>query len=292
MNAALGFDLGGTNLRATLVEPGREADAKALGHWPAPPDLATFERRVSSLIAEHGASRIGVAIPGLASGTTCKWVPNLHYLDGQDLSGLFPGVAVTLGNDAHLALVAESALGAARDVADAVLVAIGTGIGSAVLADGRIVRGYGGAAASFGWACADPLDAGDRVHGWLERHAAGPAIDAIACGAGLFDGRALIAAARVGDTRAREALEKPCAALGAALAGSVAMLGSRSVIISGGLSEAVDVLGPLILRTLRRHLPAHLESIRLDSARFGPRASVVGAGLAAFDHPLWTRPRP
>ena len=292
MTAALSIDLGGTNLRAALSEAGREGDAAALGHWLAPPDLATFQRSIASLVAEHSASCVGLAIPGLASGTTCSWVPNLPYLAGQDLSRLFPGVTVALGNDAHFALLAESTLGAARDAADVLLVAIGTGIGSAVLADGRIVRGHAGAAASFGWACADPLDIGESAHGWLERHAAGPAFDAIARRAGLADGRALIAAARAGDHGAREGLEKPCAALGAALAGPVAMLGSQSVIVSGGLAEGVDALGPLILRTLRRHLPPHLRAVTLDAAHFGARASLVGAGLAALGHPLWTRPRP
>ncbi len=292
MTAALGFDLGGTNLRASLAQADRQGDAAALGRWPAPPDLASFQKAVADLIVVHRASHIGVAIPGLASGTTCLWVPNLPYLDGQDLSRLFPGVAVALGNDAHFALLAESALGAARDVGDAILVAIGTGIGSAVLADGRIVRGPGGAAASFGWACSDPLDAGDSVHGWLERHVAGPAFDAIARGSSLANGRELIAAARAGDPVARKGLEKPCAALGAALAGPIAMLGSRSVIVSGGLAESVDVLGPIILRTLERHLPPHLRSVTVGPAHFGARASLVGAGLAALGHPLWTRPYP
>jgi glucokinase len=292
MTAVLSFDLGGTNLRASLAQGGREGDAAALGRWPAPPDLASFQHAVASLIAAHGASRIGLAIPGLASGTTCVWVPNLPYLDGQDLTRLFPGVAVALGNDAHFALLAESALGAARDFADAILVAIGTGVGSAVMVDGRIVRGFGGAAASFGWACADPLDNGDGAHGWLERHAAGPVFDAIARRAGLADGRALIAAARAGDPAARERLETPCAALGATLAGPVAMLGSQSVIISGGLADSVDALGPLILRTLRRHLPPHLRAVRLAPAHFGARASLVGAGLAASDDRFWTRRRP
>ena len=102
----------------------------------------------------------------------------------------------------------------------------------------------------------------------------------------------LIAAARAGDPAAREGLEKPCAALGAALAGPIAMLGSRSVIVSGGLAESVDALGPLILRTLKRHLPPHLRAVTLGPAHFGARASLVGAGLAALGHPLWTGPHP
>ena len=288
MTAALCLDLGGTNLRAALAQVGREGDAAALGHWPAPEDLAAFQRLVAGLIDAHTVSRVGIAVPGLASGSTCLWAPNLPYLDGQDLALVFPGITVTLGNDAHFALLAEAALGAARNAADVILLAIGTGIGSAVLADGRIVHGAGGAAASFGWACADPADAGDDARGWLERNAAGTTLDAIARRAGLKDGRALIAAARAGDGAALERLEKPSAALGAAIAGAVALLGSRSVIVSGGVAEGIDVLGPLILRVLERHLPPHLRAITLGPAQFGARSSLVGAGLAAHGHPFWT----
>jgi glucokinase len=292
MTLALCFDLGGSHLRAALAEAGREAETEALGHWPAPADLQTFQRRVAGLIEAHAASRIGVAVPGLASGSTCHWAPNLPYLDGRDLVLLFPGVAVALGNDAHFALLAEAALGAARNYADVILLAIGTGIGSAVLVDGRIVRGHGGAATSFGWACADPADPGDDALGWLERNASGTTLDAIAKRAGLINGRELIAAARAGDRSALEVLEKPSAALGAAIAGAVALLGSQSVIVSGGVAEGIDLLGPLVLRVLRRNLPPHLRAIAVGPAQFGARASLVGAGLAAHGHPLWNGGRP
>ena len=270
MTAALCLDLGGTNLRAALSQTGREGEAAAIGHWPAPKDLAALQHVVARLIDEHTVSRVGIAVPGLASGSTCLWTPNLPYLNGQDLSLVFPGITVTLGNDAHFALLAEAALGAARNAADVILLAIGTGIGSAVLADGRIVHGSGGAAASFGWACADPADAGDDTRGWLERNTAGTALDAIGRRAGLKDGRALVSAARAGDSAALQGLEKPSAALGAAIAGAVALLGSRAVIVSGGVSEAIDVLGPLILRVLDRHLPPHLRAVALSPARFAP----------------------
>ena len=278
-------DLGGTRLRAALLSAAGEAEP--LGDWPAPADMEAFRRRVAGLADEHGASRIGVAVPGLASGAVCVWAPNLPYLDGVDLARIFPGVTVALGNDAQLALLAEAALGAARNASDVILLAIGTGIGSAVLADGRIVRGASGAAASFGWACGDPADPGDPNLGWLERNASGTALDAIARRAGLTDARALIAAARAGDLAALKALEKPCAALGAAIAGAVALLGSQSVIVSGGVAEGIDALAPLILPVLRRHLPPHLRDVTLAPAEFGARASLIGAGLAAHGHPLW-----
>ena len=278
-------DLGGTRLRAALLNAACEAEP--LGDWPAPADMEAFRRRVGSLIGAHDASRIGVAVPGLASGSVCGWAPNLPYLNGLDLGRMFSGVTVALGNDARLALLAEAALGAARDASDVILLAIGTGIGSAVLADGRIVHGRDGAAASLGWACADPSDLGDPSLGWLERNASGTALDAIATRAGWADGRALIAAARAGDRVGLEALGKPCAALGAAIAGAVALLGSQSVIVSGGVTEGINVLAPMILPVLKRHLPPHLSDVTLRPALFGSRASLIGAGLAAHGHPLW-----
>jgi glucokinase len=285
MTRALCVDLGGTRLRAALLEA--PCKTELLRDWPAPVDLETFRRRVGDLIDAHGVSRIGVAVPGLASGSVCRWAPNLPYLDGLDLGRLFSGVTVALGNDAQLALLAEAALGAARNASDVILLAIGTGIGSAVLADGRIVHGPSGAAASFGWACADPTDVGDHVLGWLERNASGTALDAIARRAGWTDAPALIAAARTGERAGLQALDKPCAALGAAIAGAVALLGSQWVIVSGGVAEGIDALAPLILPVLRRHLPPHLRDVTLAAAQFGARASLVGAGLAAHGHPLW-----
>jgi glucokinase len=286
MTLALCIDLGGTRLRAALLETGCKTEP--LGDWPSPANLEAFRRRVTDLIETHGISRIGVAVPGLALGSVCRWAPNLPYLDGLDLAGMFFGVTVALGNDAQLALLAETAIGAARGASDVILLAIGTGIGSAVLADGRIVRGSNGAAASFGWACVDPTDAGDHALGWLERNASGTALDAIARRAGWTNARMLIAAACGGDRSGLEALDKPCAALGAAIAGAVALLGSRSVIVSGGVAEGIDALAPLILPVLKRHLPPHLRDVTLSPAQFGARASLVGAGLAALGHPLWT----
>ena len=287
MSTVLCFDLGGTNLRAGRVTTGDIGEPETLGRWPAPKDLAEFRGRIDSFIDEHLAARIGIAIPGLASGTRSVWVPNLPYLDGVDVADLFPQVAVALGNDAQMALLAEAAHGAARGYTDAILLAIGTGIGSAVLADQRIVRGHSGAAASFGWASASTSDPGDDVHGWLERAASGSAMDALARKAGLADGAALVASARADDRRARDILAEPAAALGTALAGAVALLGSQAVIVSGGVADSLDVLASPMLAALRRNLPPHLRGVQLMAGAFGSRASLIGAAIAARGSHLW-----
>ena len=287
---ALAIDLGGTNMRAGLVECDAIEQAP-LGRWKVPASVEEFRCRVDALLVEHGASELGVAIPGIARGTVCVWAPNLPFLDGVDLAALFPCARVALGNDAHLSLLAEAVGGAAREVENAILLAVGTGIGSAVLADGSILRGHAGSATSFGWACADPSDAGHPAHGWLERTASGTALDRIAAGLGLEDGPAIVACARNGDSAAIKALEPPMAALGAALAGAVALTGAPLVIFAGGVADSLDVLGRLIRPALVRQLPPHLRDVRLAAGHFGPRAALTGAGLAARGHPIWLEDR-
>lgn len=281
MGAVLAVDLGGTRLRAGRLADGATPErVMPLADEAAPATLGALFDRLRGLLEEAGADRLGIGVPGLTQGTVCRWVPNLNFLDGQDFAALLPGCAVALGNDAQLALLAEARAGAARGMDDAILLAIGTGIGSAVLSGGRIVAGHQGAACSFGWAVADRADPGDDRLGWLERHASGTALDAAARAAGLADGRALIDAARAGEARARAALAEPTAALGTALAGAVALLDPQAVILAGGVAGAADVLAPLMEARLRAHLPPHLRDVSIRAGRFGSRAGLVGAAIA------------
>jgi len=280
MTRVLAIDLGGTRLRAGIADAANPQGVEPVGEWPAPQNLDDFVAKVGGLIAEHGASHLGLGIPGLARDTTCVWVPNLGYLDGSDLKTLFPGIEIGLGNDAQFALLAEVAAGSARGLSDAILLAIGTGIGSAVLAGGRIIRGSGGGACSFGWASADLTDPGEDRSGWLERHASGRALDAAGQAIGLKDGSALIAAARSGQPEAVAALAKPMKALGTALSGAVALLDPQAVILAGGVASSTDVIVPPMLAALRRQLPPHLRNIEIRAGHFGPRAGLVGAAFA------------
>jgi glucokinase len=291
----VGIDLGGTRLRAgaaptDLTTPVAD-NLTNLVDRPAPATLGEFGAALDAALvaaaplgAVHG---LAIAIPGLVAGSLCRWVPNLTYLDGVDLAQITAHV-VAVGNDAHFALLAEATEGAAFERSDALLLAIGTGIGSAVLSGGRIVRGSHGAAASFGWACADVDDVGDDRHGWLERHAAGPVLDAI--GAAMsppVDGRGLVSASVAGDVAATAAIDRIGTALGTTLAGAVALLDPGLVIISGGLADAVDAFTPSLHSALRGQLPQHLREVEVVSGEFGSSAGLVGALVAARRGPDW-----
>lgn len=290
MTAALAIDLGGTNIRASIyaAPPNGPEDVVApVLHQPAPTTLDAFVQVVRTALDGAGTDTIGIAIPGLVAGTLCRWVPNLPWLDGVDLAPLFPGCTVTAANDAHFSLLAEAAAGAAKGVDNAILLAIGTGIGSALLADGRIIRGAGGAAVSFGWACAQTDAEGDPQHGWLERQASGRALDRAARTLGLRDGSELVATARAGNAEASAALAHVGQVLGAALAGAVALTGARRILVSGGVSGALDLIAPALTRTLKLHLPTHLRTVELAAGAFGSQAAMCGAALAAHTHTIW-----
>ena len=288
MSTALCIDVGGTKLRAGLLGTGEQAPTQLLGSWPVPQDISGFEALLSRLLKENPVSCVGMGMPGIVSQSRCLWVPNIPYLDGVDIGAMLHGEQLSLGNDAHLALLAEAAYGAAADDDNAILIAIGTGIGSAILSDGKIVKGQGGSATSLGWACADLADAGDSSHGWLERQASGTALDELARRNGLRDGASLLDAARKGSRSATESLERPAKALGAALATALALVGATKVIASGGVAESLDVMEPLIRRQMERHLPPHLRQVAIGKGRFGQYATLMGAGIAALGHPAWT----
>jgi len=290
-SSVLALDLGGTSLRAAFAPLGDPAALEMVGRWPAPASMAELEGRVASILADRTVAGIGITAPGLVEGTVTRWVPNLPFLDGIDLQERLAPASVPLaaGNDAQMALLAESAVGAAAGLDDAILLAIGTGIGSAVLTGGRIARGAHGGACSFGWASADIGDPGEDRSGWLERKAAGRALDAHATAIGLADGAALIDAARRGEGAALAAIGAVGDALGTVLAGAVALLDPQLVLVAGGVSESLDVLAPPVLAAMRRQLPPHLRGITLRAGVFGPRAGLVGAAVAAGRGREWWR---
>jgi len=279
------IDLGGTNMRAAPV--GADGMPGAIEHEAAPKSREELLSRIRLLMQRHGATDIGMGVPGLAQGAVATWIPKLAFLDGLDFSDALPATGIALGNDAQFALLAEATAGAAKGRRDALLVSIGTGIGSAVLAGGRIVRGSRGGACSFGWACADITDQGDPRHGWLERHASGTALDAAARSINLRDGPALIQAARQNYAAAIRALERPMQVLGTSLAGAVGLLDPEIIVVTGGVAAEMDLLAPMVREALDRQLPPHLQGIEIRAGAFGPQAGLIGAGIAGRQGADW-----
>lgn len=297
----LGIDIGGTRLRvaSALAATTSLDDIDVLVDEPTPPSLEDVGHIVGTTVPKvrrlGAIVGMGVAVPGLVEGTTARWVPNVPYLDDIDLEMLLSSPdpdlgswTVAVGNDAQLALVAEATDGAARDVGDAILLSIGTGVGSAVMADRRLIRGSQGGACSFGWAADENSFLEDRPRGTgsFEHRVAGRAFDRAAAVLGFVDGRALVEAARAGHAEAIETTGSIAAALGVALAGPVAMLDPDAVVLSGSVADAFDVLVDDVQASLVVSLPPHMAGIEVRPGQFRGGTSLRGA-IAAARRPRW-----
>jgi predicted NBD/HSP70 family sugar kinase len=132
---AVGVDVGGTRVRVLAQDV---AAGTRTGVVETPVSGTTdglvdvLAQAVASLCPDGSAGSVAVGLPGQVSGGRCVWVPNLRFLDGSPLAALVEqrlSAPCLLSNDAQATLVAEAREGAARGSADALLLAVGTGIG-------------------------------------------------------------------------------------------------------------------------------------------------------------------
>ena len=204
---------------------------------------STCSRASSPSTAQRGSAS---AFPAWRDGSTCRLgaEPPLSRRS-RPRRGLPRASPIGLGNDAQLALLAEATAGAAIGLSDAILLAIGTGIGSAVLAGGRIVarQPLAAPARSAGLRPTSTTRATTAAAGW---NGTPPVARSTQCATsiGLADGAALVDAARARRGVPCAALATAaCARLGTALAGAVALLDPAAVILAGGVAASLDVLG-------------------------------------------------
>ena len=190
-----------------------------------------------------------------------------------------------LDNDANCAAHAEIVAGALRGVSSALLVTVGTGIGGAVVIDGRVVRGANGMAGEFGHiqVVPDGLVCECGLRGCWEQYCSGRALERVirvALGSHL-DGPEVAALARDGHPVARQAFATVGTWLGVGIAGLVSTLDPALVVVGGGVSA----VGDLLLEPARRGLLDSLQATTqreippLVPTRFGPEAGAVGAAL-------------
>jgi glucokinase len=214
------------------------------------------------------------------------------------------GLRVVVDNDANAALLAEARLGAARDCAHAVLVALGTGIGSGLLLDGRIYRGSRGMGAEIGHMVVDlhgpDCQGACPGRGCLEVMASGSAIGregvaaarrtpSSALGRRLAAGREITGGivtelAHDGDEAARSVLNEIGRRLGYGLVGVVNVFNPEVIVIGGGAIAAGELLlGPAREVVEERALPPARETVRIVPTHFGDESGMLGAALLALD---------
>jgi glucokinase len=292
----IALDVGGTLMKGAVFDP----DMNVLAETSRPtlrdrgPD-AVVKAVLTALeeLAGHPSARTAIAaglvVPGMvdAQTGTALWSENLGWTDVPftELAAARTGLPIAFGHDVRVAALAESRLGAARDRADVVFLAIGTGIGAALIVDGHLLEagGYAGEIGHVKVAGSEPCACGGR--GCLETVASAAAIArryAERSGRPADGAAEVLARVRTGDPVAGQVWHEAVGYLATALAIGSSLVGPELVVVGGGLSLAGDDL----LVPLAKRLDQLLTLQRLPSlapAALGDRAACLGAGLLAWD---------
>jgi glucokinase len=244
---ALGVDIGGTNLRvARLSSGGTVEDRLAVAVDRDPERLAALVEDLARRLMRPEVAAIGVGVPGrIDHGRRRALSGGYVDLSGIDLVRRLETAfarPVALDNDVAMALAGEHAFGAARGYDEVVMIAVGTGIGGAIISAGRTWRG-GGNAGQLGHLAVAPGGPGCACgrRGCFEALAAGPALGRLVGEAGLPSGtRAedIVAGAARGDRQGRAVALAWARALRAGIDTLSAAFDPRMIVIGGGLGRA------------------------------------------------------
>ena len=285
---AIGIDLGGTQIKAVLVS----ASGAVLRREARPTndgDPGGWLENVRALAAELGGGpRLGISAPGLvaADGESIACMPGrMKGLEGLNWTTWFDrGGRIPVTNDAHAALLGETWIGAARGLQDAIMLTLGTGVGGAILAEGRVLRGHLGRAGHFGHTCLDPHGAPSiaGMPGALETFIGNGNIRERT--GGRFDStRALLAAVGAGDPAAGQHWRDAIRALACAVASFINILDPEAVILGGGITQAGDALfTPLREELARIEWRPTGRAVTLLPAALGEWAGAIGAARLAL----------
>jgi glucokinase len=292
----LGLDLGGTNLKWTIVEHAGE-DWRVLDRGQVPtrrggpdaivPQLAEVGR--AAIERWPDVSTAGVGIPGLydpRTGTT-RFLVNIPgpwdgYPVADPVAGAL-GVPVALINDARAFGLAELRLGAGRGAASIVGLTLGTGVGGVIAIDGKVHQGHDGTAGEIGHQTIDPdgptCNCGN--HGCLEAFARA---DRIAAACGTATAEEAVERGRNGDAKAVEGLRRVGRYLGIGIANMIVVISPDRVVIGGGIAAAGDLLLDAAREEIRRRVhTTSIDAVEIVPAELGTWAGAIGAAIHAAE---------
>ncbi len=291
----LGIDLGGTQVRAAIVD----SEGKILRRAAQLTDVAGGPQAIVAqmllLAAEViGGNRArvkaaGVSSPGPLDSDTGV-VLELPTLPGwmnfplrQTLSEKLQ-MPVTLENDGIAAANGEWKFGAGRGLKHLVYVTVSTGIGGGVVVDNHLMRGRRGMAGHVGHmsiAEDGPL-CGCGNPGCFEALASGTAFNKVAKSLGYPNAKAMAQAARGGEQKALAAVHREAILLGWGFSSLLHLYSPEKLVVGGGVSSAFDLMLPIIKVEIQRRAMPAFRSVEIVTAELGDNAGLVGAASLAM----------
>lgn len=307
----IGFDVGGTSLKAALVSA--QGQIQQIASAPTPIDalpsqmIAVMAELIQQLqVACTGQlTGVGIGMAGLIDAQQGLVVtsPNLPTWKDVPICQLLSeqvGLPVAIDNDVRAMAMGELRYGAGQGCQDMICLTLGTGVGSALIFNGQIYRGVSLSAGEFGHVTVVPQ--GGRTCGCGNRGC----LETVAGTAGILDlaqrfvdrglapelqgllatepltPKAIAVAAAAGDSGAQAVWQEVGHWLGLALAGVVNLLNPARIVIGGGVAQAGELLFPAIRAALLRHAferPA--QAVTVLPAALGAEAGMIGAAVLA-----------
>lgn len=309
----VGFDIGGTNIAAGVVDDDMRIIARRSVPFPTGKPYAHAIGLMRTIVEElagelHIASgefgSIGIVVPG-SIDPACERVLHAYNLQFHDvplkkaMQEQYPGVPVYLANDANGAALAELHGGAFRGCKTAVLLTLGTGIGGGLILGGKMFNGGLGHGVELGHMVlihGGPLCT-CGVHGciesvctstWLIQQGRRSIIDypnALIYTQAEGDlskvtAKLVIDCAKAGDAIAVDIFERYVDQLGSAITSCINLLDPEVIALGGGVSHAGDFLFEPVRKNVRKK--CFFEEIgKIVPAQLGNDAGIVGAAMLA-----------
>lgn len=308
MKQAIGIDLGGTELRAAVVD---ETGA-LLAYEKVKTDkfggpesvLAQMQKLVADAKGQHQVSGLGVAAPGPLNSETGVMLdpPTLPGWKNVELRRMLAErlqMPVSLINDANAAAYGEWRFGGGRGCRHVVYITVSTGIGGGVIADGHLLLGQGGFAAELGHmsiaidgpvclcghlGCWESLASGTALARFAEeavRECQSSLMIDLAHG-GPIQAHHVGAAAAEGDPLALSLLQDEARYLVAGLINILHLFAPEIVLIGGGVAASLPVMKPAILEGIQKGAMPSYRRIPIERAEL-EHPGVVGAAALAMD---------
>lgn len=309
----IGFDLGGTNMTAGLVDGRLEVFDSVRMKTPAASQshlLAGILSMVRDLSCRAPApvASVGFGIPSMIDQKRGRAIMSVNVpLADFDFVDFMTGeleLPVFIDNDANLAALAEMRAGAAKGARQVIMITMGTGIGGGIIIDGQIYRGAVGSAAELGhmvidangprcqgacenYGCFETMASGTALARYAAETAAqqpDSTLGQAAAGGENLDGTLLSRLAEEGDPAALAVYKKIGFYTGVGMTSLVNIFNPEVFVVGGGLIRAGEmILGPARQILLSRGLRPNRDIVKVVPAAFGPDAGMLGAACLALD---------
>ena len=309
MDMVLGIDVGGTSIKVGLFTPeGELLDERKITTTELVSEqaFAAVTGAITEFIAEHDAGpedviACGLDVPGpVADDGTLGIIANVE-LDPKGFvaafKAAFPQASIAFVNDANAAALGEMWAGTAKGATSCVVIAVGTGVGAGVVANGRLVAGAFGAAGEAGHVTVnrdETRQCGCGRYGCLEQYASAQGIVRTyleecerrgvkpADVEHATDTLSVFRALADGDECAKYAVEVMCDYLGLVMSQISCIVDPELYLIGGGVAGAFDTFAPMLRERFDAYALKPSRAARIEVASLGNQAAMYGSAYEAL----------